>query len=122
MKKPAFNKMRSRLFLSIVFAAIAFLGFGCNKDIRDRYVTIQGTVVDSLTKAEISGAWVKPTDTVLVAPWYTDSVGDYRLSIFPASRLWLYVGKSGYKTKSRYFAEIGTDITGIDFELVRDTL
>jgi hypothetical protein len=32
------------------------------------------------------------------------------------------VGKPGYKTKSRYFAEIKTENRGVDFELVRDTL
>jgi hypothetical protein len=124
MKKSTFEQMRSRLFLSILISVITFAGFGCNKNNGDHGYSISGTVIDSLTKAPIDSAWVIVHDTTAFAPTYTDSLGHYYWGSDAGgwSKSWLYVGKPGYRTKSRYFAEVRTDIRGIDFELVRDTL
>jgi len=96
----------------------------CDKGIKVEYVSwVQGTVVDSLTRAPIDSAWVDGNDTLLPHWSYTDTLGYYVAFVGAPDRyLFLYCGKSGYATKkSQEYATFKNDTTTVNFELVPTT-
>ena len=108
-------------FILTIFVASALLH--CDKGTKVEYVSwVQGTVVDSLTKAPIDSAWVDGNDTLLPHWSYTDTLGYYvAFAGAPGRYRFLYCGKSGYTIKKKEYATFRDDTTTVDFELVPTT-
>lgn len=111
--------MRKHIFLILtIFAGSAL--FYCDKGTKVEYVSwVQGTVVDSLTRAPIDSAWVDGNDTLLPHWAYTDTMGYYvAFEGAPGRYRFLYCGKQGYITKkSQEYATFKNDTTTVNFEL-----
>lgn len=113
------GNMRKHIFLILaIFVGSAL--FHCDKGTKVEYVSwVQGTVVDSLTKAPIDSAWVDGNDTLLPHWAYTDTLGYYvAFAGAPDRYRFLYCGKNGYTSKKKEYATFKNDTTTVNFELV----
>lgn len=106
-----------------VFIIVIYLNItGCDNDkiIHEYAGSVEGTVIDSLTRLPIDSAWINGTpDTTYEPLRLTDSLGYYLVSQFPGSHVFFYCGKKGYVTKESQEFEIKINkTTQVDFELV----
>ena len=112
--------------LIAIIVALASIFCACSYDQGPIEVStaVSGRIIDSFTKASLVGAWFSQgeSDTIHYPRVYADRVGNYRWNQFGFVRQQVYAGNNGYKTKSRILPTTYGSITGIDFELVRDSL
>ncbi|MCX6832541.1 MAG: hypothetical protein NT028_10515 [candidate division Zixibacteria bacterium] len=129
MKIGNLNMLKTRAFLAIglVLSLWAVVQLGCSKaTVTDgKGISVYGQVRDSITGLSLPIAWVTWGDTVSDhVRDYTNSVGEYYLGVpIPPSHPLIIAGKEGYRTKTRTLpTPIKDEMTGIDFELVRDSM
>lgn len=113
------NQLKLVLCL-IILAALAFIG--CPSRITDGggFTTVEGTVIDSLSREPIDSSRITMVDTLTwAAPVLSDSLGHWEYSYQGAATITFYCQKSGYHTKSATVSPVRENqrITGVDFLL-----
>jgi|GEM_PF-6416509 len=98
------SSFRFTATLSLLFA-LAFVFWHC----RGSYVTdgqgvvIRGVVLDTSSDAPIDSAWISIRDTTGDAPdFFTDTSGYFQYPDFVGPEYYIYVGKTGYDTESKW--------------------
>ena len=105
--------------LAVIILIILGTGFGCEEvNHRDRWVTIEGAVIDRLSQPPIDSAWVALHDTLNVEYFsYSDTMGHFSVTTLPFKPMDLFAGKAGYRTAVDSFENVREDIDGILMEL-----
>ena len=117
-KNPAI--VRLYLFFLIIGGCLGLIE--CEKGtIKVEYTgSVEGFVIDSLTRTPIDSAWISINPDTLNPPnTYTDSAGYFSLVRVTGTHRFHYCGKSGYITKKTEEYKINIDkTTRVDIELV----
>ncbi len=116
--------MRVLARVCLLLAAAAMTQFwlmSCgDDDWGDRTVIVSGTVTDSATSEPLDSVimtWTYPAD--YADPWMSDSTGAYSIPLRGSNRV-LFARKVGYATQSRSLTNVTSDLSGVDFQLVKE--
>ena len=110
---------RGPAFIALIILYLFLVSCGKDNVTLDGFThTISGTVYDSVTGLTLDSALVTWGDTVNVSAVVTDSSGTYQFEL-PVGSATIFVRRQNYNTKSRFLADIRSDISGIDLSLVQ---
>jgi len=107
-------------FPSAMALVAALAGPGCGPKGEEWHVVhLSGSVWEAPSGLPIDSAWVALDDSVRGTKAFTDTVGAFDLATLRFARGILYAGKAGYRTASKAFTDVDSDIDSIAFDLER---
>jgi hypothetical protein len=104
----------------ILVISLLLTSAGCDET-ADKSLTFSGMIVDEDTQSPLDSAWVVLDDTLLATRYYSDSAGEFQVTIFGVHlpEAYLYIGRVDYQTIADTLYDVRSNVPGLHYELER---